>query len=271
MGLGLDLSSSRAKLARAVQHIEILERELPADVSTAGSGPYSIRFSQVDPQTGWCDVLIAPNKTKKPRFSVIVGDVVHNLRCALDYIVTALVEASNATVTTRHQFPIYQDAPRYLKKVGDPANAPATKGPLCDVVHGAVLIRDWQPYRLKPDPRADPLWHIYRFSNADKHREPAAFLALPAGKIDIGWKGKMVESVPVLEIPNWSPDHEHVIHRFRFDPPRAYNFHIKSPLSVSILFVTPAFDREPSHSIGVSILRKCCDHVAMVLDAFELL
>ncbi len=206
MTLGLDLSSSGAKLARAVQHVEALERELPTDV--AETGPYAVRFSQVDPRTGWCDVLLVPNETAKPRFGVIVGDVVHNLRCALDYVVTVLVDASNATLTTRHQFPIFREEARYLSGVGDPA-ATATKGPLCGVIHGAVLIRDFQPFRLQSDPRRDPLWHIYRFSNADKHREPAAFLAIPGGKIDIRFNGIPAESQPVVEIPNWTPDQEH--------------------------------------------------------------
>ncbi|MGO9972333.1 MAG: hypothetical protein ACLP01_05895 [Solirubrobacteraceae bacterium] len=62
-----------------------------------------------------------------------------------------------------------------------------------------------------------------------------------------------------------------MIHRIRFDPPRAYNLRVESPLAVRIEFVTPAFDGEPEHSITVPTLREACDHVSMVIDTFTML
>jgi len=45
--------------------------------------------------------------------------VYHNLRCALDYIVTALVVASDEEVTNRHQFPIFHSSKRFRANVLD--------------------------------------------------------------------------------------------------------------------------------------------------------
>jgi hypothetical protein len=264
MTLGLNLASSEAKLAHARQHMKLLESEVPAD--PAERGPYAIRFSQVDPQTGWCDVLMVPNEIEKPRLRSILGDVIHNLRCALDYIVTVLVDASGATLTTRHQFPIFLTEDGYLSRVVNHKS-----GPLQGIAEGLTVFRDLQPYKHKPDPRQDPLWHIHRFNNADKHREPAALLAIPSGAIQLRFNGIPAERVPVLEITEWDPNKEHVIHSIRSDPPSAYNLRAEGPIKLAVSFTTPAFESEPAHSVNLVQLRKSCDHVAMVIDAFKLL
>ena len=55
---------------------------------------------------------------EEPRFGIIVGDIMHNLRSALDYIVTALVNQSRTRLTTSHQFPIYLDSTKFARTVG---------------------------------------------------------------------------------------------------------------------------------------------------------
>jgi hypothetical protein len=262
--LGLDLSASDGKLAHARKHQDLLESEVPAEL--AQGGPYAIRFSTVDPNTGWCDVFLVPDQPKKPRLSAIVGDVVHNLRCALDYIVTALADTSGTPVTTRHQFPIFRAEGGYEARV---VNNPS--GALQGISDGLILTRELQPYKLQPEPTQDPLWHIHRFNNADKHREPVALLAIPSGPIQLRFNGIPVESEPVLEIPNWSPDEEYVIHRIRFDPPRAYNLRAEGPIQLQVSFTTPPFATEPAHTVTISQLRGCCDHVAKIIDLFKML
>src|ERR1035438_3957568 len=235
MPVGLDLSPSAAKLARAKDHLEALERELPAEVEK--NGPYAVRFSPVDPATGWCEVSLVPNDTGKPRLSVVVGDLVHNLRCALDYIITALVDASGAKLTTRHQFPIFRTEAGYLDRVLKWKDCP-----LQGIIHGVTLIRELQPLKLQPNPRADPLWHVHRFNNAGKHREPLAFLAIPRGSFRIRFNGIPAEVEEVTEIKDRSPDTEYVVHRIRFDPPRAYNLRTEGSMQLEVIFTTPEFE-----------------------------
>lgn len=264
MRLSLDLRASETKLAHARKHLELLEGELPADI--AKGGPYAVRFTEVNPQTGWCNVLIVPNEIEKPRLGAILGDVMHNLRCALDYIITALVEASGAALTTRHQFPVFRTEAGYLSRVVHKKD-----GALQGIDHGLTIVRGWQPYKLKPDPRQDPLWHIHRFNNADKHREPAAMLAIPRGSLKLRFNGVPVDMERILEIPEWTPHQEHVIHRIRFDPPRAYNLRAEGPLRLAVSFTTPPFGGEPEHQITTLQIAESCAHVRHVVDAFKLL
>lgn len=241
MSLGLDLSASRAKVTRAREQFRVLERELPAHV--AKHHPYAVRFSKVDPQTGWCEVWLVPaDRAGYHPFGVLFGEVVHNLRCALDYVITLLVQATpTQALTTKHQFPIFWSATRYRNDVGT-STVPKPTGPLQGLSHGIALIESWQPYKLKAqglNPRTDPLWNIHRFSNADKHREIAPFTPVPFGALECNFKGTKVEDAPIDEIPNFSIDEEFVIHRMRFDPPVATNLRVTSPLTVGLGFSTP--------------------------------
>jgi len=133
--LNLDLASAKAKVARASELLDVLERDLPIHLSQ--NGPYAVRFS-LDQNTGWCEVWLVPSNRGDYRFSLLFGDFIHNLRCALDYIVTALVIASGAQLTTKHQFPIYRQEATYIKDVG-PFGSPNPKGLLGNVTTGLDL------------------------------------------------------------------------------------------------------------------------------------
>jgi hypothetical protein len=267
VALGLDLSATFAKIDRAVDLCDLLERDVPAAFKE--NGPYAVRFTTVDPNTGWCDVVLVP-EPEKPRFGVLVGDVMHNLRCALNYIVTALVDASRVPLTRSHQFPIYLDPAKYARVVGTPARA-QKGGPLHGIVHGLGLIEQVQPYKLQPDPRYDYLWHVHRFNNADKHREIATLLAVPSGAMPIRYNGTLVEKDEGIEITDWEPDKEMVIGRLRFDPPVATNLRVDGPVTVSYAFSIPPFDGEPVHSIVGPLVRQSCAYVRQVAESFKLL
>src|SRR5665213_3938452 len=129
VSLGLDLSQSRAKVARAREHSEALEAE--AHRVTTERNPYSAWVGKIDPDTGWCSVFLKHNEfPPEYRLGIIVGDLMHNLRSALDYIVAALVEKSPGVDLTRQQFPIFLDKTEYEKQVGTRTAAHLNKGPL---------------------------------------------------------------------------------------------------------------------------------------------
>jgi hypothetical protein len=266
--LNLDLSSSEAKVDRAFEHLEALEREAPAEYEK--DGPYSVRFSQVDPETGWCEVFLVPNP-KKPRFGVLVGDIMHNLRCALDYIVTALADASGADPETKRGWPFHIKRPQFRGEVIDRHGMAKPGGPLAGITHGLGLIEQLQPYRTQPNPRLDPLFVIYRFSNADKHREVAETVPYPVGQLDLSFNGIVVETEPILETTNWTPDQDVLVHRMRLDPPVAYNMRAKGALRIRIGFFVPPFRSEPLLVIYPPLPRKCCEDARGVVEAFKLL
>lgn len=266
MTLGLDLSSCNAKLARARENADTLKRETTASVKKEAT--HAVRFSEVDPQTGWCSISLVPQKVEEPCLSAILGEVIHNLRCVLDYVVTALVDASNATLTMSHQFPIFKDAALYASRVGTKTQA-LPDGSLRNVVHGLTIVEGWQPYYAKPNPRTDPLWGIHRFSNADKHRQPAIFGLVPVGGIQLRYNGIPVEQDMVEEVPDWTPDKEIPIGRIRFDPPYAYNLRAEGNISLDVQFVTPPWQGDAELALPLRALPGIVDHVAKLLDTFR--
>ena len=143
MPLGLDLSASDAKVTRARVHLETLQREIPAAI--ARRKPYTPRLSEIDPDSGWCTLFLTSNNAPEYGLGVIVGELVHNLRCALDYIIPELVSASGATLGTKHQFPIFTCLNLYNKNVGTAA-LPNAKGHLRRIKYGLQEIFDLQPF-----------------------------------------------------------------------------------------------------------------------------
>src|SRR4051794_32686260 len=120
MTLRLDLRESKVKIARAREHLVSLNKEL----ATLREGHlYVPRYSPID-DDGWCTVSVLQQRFSDTLFGVYAGEFYHNLRCAYDYIVTALVDASSATLTTRHQFPICADIGEYRRRVGEPGSLP---------------------------------------------------------------------------------------------------------------------------------------------------
>jgi hypothetical protein len=268
MKLGLALTSCDAKLARARDNLATLQTESAASVTKQAT--HAVRFSAVDPQTGWCSISLVPQKIEEPRLSAILGDVIHNLRCVLDYVVTALVDASGTPLTTSHQFPIFLDAARYASKVGTKTQALAT-GPLRSIVHGLALVEDWQPYHVKGDPRTDPLWGIHRFDNADKHRQPAVFGLVPLGSFKIHFNGYKVEDDMLEEITDWKPGQEIPVGRIRFEPPGAENLRAEGNVSLNVVFITPPWLGDDDLTISLGALPGIIEHVSQLIDSFRLL
>lgn len=79
-------------------------------------------------------------KLERPEVCAIVGDLMHNLRCALDYIVTALVNASGTKLARKHQFPIFTDENRFREEVLSSDLRPNPRGCLRGITIGLKLI-----------------------------------------------------------------------------------------------------------------------------------
>jgi hypothetical protein len=267
MTLDLDLGPSKAKLARAREHAEALKREATKRIGQETT--HAVEFSPIDPQTGWCSITLIPQKIEEPRLQVILGDVIHNLRCALDYLIPPLIAASNAKLSTTHEFPIKLGEGDYAAKVGSKIVAKG-KGPLRHVVHGLSVVEAWQPYNAKGDPETDPLWGVHRFSNADKHRQLATFGLVPLGRFEIKWdSGIKVEDDIVEEINDWEVDHDIPVGRIRFDPPYVTNLRAVGRVKLDIRFITPRFGKENKLALKLASVDGVVDHVAKVVDSFR--
>ncbi|MFQ5873316.1 MAG: hypothetical protein ACE5JL_05900 [Dehalococcoidia bacterium] len=108
-----------------------------------------------------------------PCWSVIIGEVCHNLRSALDYLVceVAILNTGNPRINT--SFPIYRFGPRKQRAKG------ISRWPQSGVPVGIqhlkpshiARIKRLQPYHRRNGQRFSRLWLLHELNNADKHRK----------------------------------------------------------------------------------------------------
>jgi hypothetical protein len=267
MPLSLNLSASDAKVARARVHLETLQQEIP--VAIARRKPYTPRLSGINPNSGWCTLFLSSTNGPEHGLAVIVGELVHDLRCAVDYIIPELVRVSGATLGTQHQFPIYTSQVHYGEKVGTAAIA-NPRGPLGEINHGLKEIFDLQPFHKQPDPEGHRLALVQQFSNADKHRIISAVAPVPQAFSGMIEEGEVLEEWKSPKLPEWKPNVEYEIARLRFAKPYPPTLTLNATVSVEIFFETPPFGRNVSGSrIDIGVLQEMCEDVAGIVDRFK--
>lgn len=142
------------KLSQATKHLNALERDVTAflclnpfsdvreEEAATGDEVYRVRISQEIPE----------------RWSADVGDVLHNLRSALDHLACELVKANGQPVTKETAFPISDDAVRF-------------RNHLPRVLAGAgqaafTAVENARPYKGGNE----DLWRLHQLDIIDKHR-----------------------------------------------------------------------------------------------------
>lgn len=258
MSLGLDLSNSEAKIARANEHLKALQAEV--EEINRKRNPYAIRLDRHGKSSSYSLVLYRA-EFHEPRLGIILGDAVHNLRCALDYVVVALAEKGGAALTSSHQFPISDDSGDYVTKARRMLNG---------ISFGRREIERLQPYH-EATPSHNPLFVINYFSNADKHRIISNYVPV-LEKLSPGAMTPAPASVKQFKPSNYlRQNQEFEIARVTFAVvPR--EIHFKGQITVSIYFGTPAFGkRQKGLGVPVGFFKNASDHVAMIVDGFRAL
>lgn len=149
-------NSFDAKIVRAKEHLNDLHAEIRRFLDT---NPYGIVLKP-DEKPGHHRAKIAFSEPTPPRILIIAGDILHNLRGALDHLYWDLMHA-RARLTEaeerRLQFPITEDADGYQARRQE--------------------IRRFRPDILDMFDTLKPykggnytLWCLNRLSNIDKHR-----------------------------------------------------------------------------------------------------
>lgn len=98
-----------------------------------------------------------------PRFGVILGDVLHNLRSALDHLIWQVTLLDGGKPDSRTQFPIVRESKAEFDRVAQRCIPGLTPE------HRAVV--DYaQPYHAGKNAHRHPLAVLSALSNMDKHR-----------------------------------------------------------------------------------------------------
>lgn len=164
-----------AKLRRSDVHLVSLYRKVEAYVDSA---PYGLVAQRDSDGNG----LFVFRVTREPplEFATLVGDILHNIRSALDYIAHELIKRNGFPTTTRTQYPI-------CGTVSDFDNEAIGQNRLGGIsLQGYRIIDALQPHQMRsPYTFAHHgLWHLHKLSNLDKHHA----LTLSAFSTQCQWR-----------------------------------------------------------------------------------
>jgi hypothetical protein len=163
--------SARAKIDRARQQTDALASELERFYAEL---TYSVR-ERFDAATGRKTAIFTVTKPLVPTWSAIIGEIVHDLRSALDTAVYDLTIAEQGGPLDGTEFPVYEDEAKYTKtsKKGVP-----DRGSGLFKIRGIndrakTLVKELQPFEFRkthsPN-QASILALLHELSIIDKHR-----------------------------------------------------------------------------------------------------
>jgi len=101
------------RVRRANEHLSELEREIGIMIEKqAHAVPFDL---DPKPPHGAVNVGRPPETFAGLRLGTLVGEIVYNLRCALDYLIYALAELDSGAPQKRTQFPIMETAQDFAR------------------------------------------------------------------------------------------------------------------------------------------------------------
>lgn len=156
------------KLQRAYQQIELLKGEIDAFLHERPYEP-TLQLDRVPGETNpryihIFTIRITERRRCPPEWGVILGEIVHDIRSALDHLIWQLVIYATdkpPAENDKTQFPIFLTAARFQSNRSSMLKGVSKKA--------ASLIESFQPFATGEN-TSSPLWHLNQLSNIDKHR-----------------------------------------------------------------------------------------------------
>ena len=186
------LDGCYAKLARAEFHLLELGVRVRDYLSSA---PFRIVGEYDD--TAHEYVMKAEQAADYPpvpaELILIAGEVVHQLRSALDHLVWDLVveQTGEPPPGTDDGFPIFSTADGYNRRAHQKVRGVSAAA--------ADLIKVWQPYHLGDRAEEELIWAVQALNNTDKHRLiPVTLIYAFVGAVNM-----TVDNNPPVEILPW--------------------------------------------------------------------
>lgn len=161
------LEGCREKIKRARTHLEALYEEIDAFNEP---NPYEF-VEKIDSEARKYEVrLKILREPPELEWGVLLGDYLHNLRCALDHLVGQLALLSGHKIRHCNQFPIAVTEADYWqpKKEGEQSHRDWRLTGVAEEYRKPIDLV--QPYRAGDQAHRDALFLLNRLSNLDKHR-----------------------------------------------------------------------------------------------------
>lgn len=169
------------RMERASEHAADLKAEVASFFETE---PYEI-VHEFDPNAapeefppgvkakGIHRYRVVVRKEVPDRISILAGDILKDLRSALDYVAWQLALTQSDTPPPTTAFPIFGSEKFYLR---DKARYIGGIDPAIHPIFDSV-----QPYHAGDKATEQPLWVLHRMANDDKHKMPHVVGSLPQG------------------------------------------------------------------------------------------
>lgn len=153
------LFGARLKYDRAFEHYNAACATIEQFIE---SKPHRFE-TKIDADSEMASPVFRADRKIAPALSVVLGEVIYNLRCALDYYVFELFFLNKGTECTskKAQFPIFETECGFNLR-----GMRMVDGLSTDAV---AIIKSVQPFATKEGTNS-PLWHLQHLSNRDKHR-----------------------------------------------------------------------------------------------------
>lgn len=216
-----DLDSVRIKLLRAGDRIA----ELGSLIHPISS---RVQQSIVREQSGSAVTYRMTNVGEfSPYLSVVVGDVIHNMRSALDHLAWQLVILDGGQPTEATQFPIHA-SPTNAK--GSPRTVTIQPG-ISDrrILDALVEVQPFSEAKYGHDPKTSALWIVHRLNIIDKHRLLVTIAHTVDHDLPAWWGSNDGEPTPSYTIEPGPLHDGDVVMRFDFgDAPVPRSFDARS-------------------------------------------
>lgn len=188
------LDGARAKVERAKEQIQ----EFNTVIRNSIDSFYGIRCEERDDSINFRAVVRGGLPIK---WSIIAGEIAHNLRSALDHVVWQLVDEKG---TARTEFPIFDSSEKYEttgKKKIQLVSASAQE-----------IIEGLQPYHKGMEFSAHPLYRLHHINRIDKHRSLHLLgIAVSKAAIGIGGSGTLHSLIIHNPKPTFPLEHDAVL------------------------------------------------------------
>lgn len=165
------LEGCREKWARGAALANNLVEKL-REYETADPPPYKLDGGWFTDRREyvWTGEIVRPMEDAL-MWAVILGDVVHNWRSALDHLVWQLVALdAEKDGSTDHQFPIASSGGAYWSRTKDGQDSLRTRRLRHISDRHKIMIDRLQPYRTNEPGKLESLEALRDMSNHDKHR-----------------------------------------------------------------------------------------------------
>jgi hypothetical protein len=174
------------KIERAKKHI----RDLSSLLARINAYPHAI-LVETDPNTGYDSLKFEPGTTAPREFMCIVGDALHNLRTALDFVANDIEFSTTGQRTKHTKFPVCDTRDELVAAINGGFKHKAPERIINFIVNVV------QPYEAGD---GNPIWSLHALDIEDKHR-----LLIP--RVHFKWVRQIRykdESGEVFEFPEWA-------------------------------------------------------------------